>query len=112
MRLLRVIENFDPSFKTKLEGILIKAAPRLYEAENEFIPHILMGVPLKTMMFDECLKEIIKAMEAVPGLVVERQQLDFDGNEIDSSSSQVFSWSSQEIAQDRFSYLEAVNLKR
>lgn len=112
MQLLRIITQFDPQYKEKLEEVLLKASPRLHEIENEFIPHILMGVPLNGFSFDECLKEIIKAMQAVPGFEVERRPLDYDGNEVADQPIQIFSWSSQEIAQDRFGYLVAVGLSR
>lgn len=112
MQLLRVIDGFDPTFGQKLEEVLLKAAPRLHEVENELIPHLLMGVPLETLTFEECVKEVIKAMEAVPNFTVERQQLDYDGNEVGDGPLQVFSWTSREIARDRFGYLEAIESRR
>jgi len=103
--IINVICKYDPSFRKQLEQHYLKCCPRLAEVEKEFIPHLIYGVPLKSLTWEDCLQVILSSLATTPYFEISQTRV---GRK---RPCRILRWEAHEIARDRFRYLLALKDK-
>lgn len=102
-KVIDAISKIDKNYKNNLEKSLLKAAPKLHEAERVYISNLFNKTPFALMSREECLMEIAKAIKTVKSYCISIHDV-HNGKRI-RTPIQVFTWSFRDIIRDRFSYL-------
>lgn len=100
--IIEQIKRLNPSFPKEFEKTLHEAAPNLVKAERQILLNLQIGEPFREMSYEECLAEIIKAIEVIGPYEISIEGFEEGGY---SYPTRLYRWDREAIIRDRFGYL-------